>query len=159
MLPLIEKDILFNIDDKATEGRGVALLHGCNCMHIMGAGIARYLRDTYPIVYSVDVSMTRKNDKNKLGTYSVAVVAPKFHILNCYTQFNTQPDTYGNPPIDYNALRVCLQRVNKAYDGWEIRVPMIGCGLAGGEWSIVRNMIEEELGAQPHAAIYLGARR
>lgn len=155
MLKQVEKDILFHIESIK---KPTVVLHGCNCLHIMGAGIARYLRDTYPIVYEVDKTTTRQADKNKLGTYSVAKINDKFHILNCYTQFSIHVDKYGNPPIDYNALRSCLQKVNVEYDGWDIRTPMIGCGLAGGDWDTVKHIFEEELEKQ-NVLLYLGARR
>jgi O-acetyl-ADP-ribose deacetylase (regulator of RNase III) len=35
------------------------ILHGCNCMNVMGAGIALYLKQKFPVVYEVDLSTQR----------------------------------------------------------------------------------------------------
>ena len=137
----VKGDILTGVRQATNK---IAVLHGCNCMHIMGAGIALYLRKRFKQVSEADL-VTQARRTSKLGTYSVAEISENLHVLNCYTQFGIQPDVYGNPPVDYNAIRVCLQRVARAYKGWEIRLPKIGCGLAGGDWVIVKNIIEEEL--------------
>ena len=60
-------DILSDID----ETKRTVVLHGCNCFHTMGAGIALYLRRMIPEVAEVDAG-TVYGDKNKLGTCSVA---------------------------------------------------------------------------------------
>ncbi|MGX9289876.1 macro domain-containing protein [Bacillus sp. A015] len=55
---------------------------------------------------------------------------------------------------DYEALRSCFQslkntgtKTNEAKNRTSIAIPYgIGCGLAGGDWTIVEDMIEEVLG-------------
>lgn len=147
----IKGDILNGLP-KATNK--TVVLHGCNCLHIMGAGIALYFRKRFPLVYEVDCA-TVARDTKKLGTYSIAPINEEFHILNCYTQFGIQPDVYSNPPVDYNAIRRCLNTVAIAYADWEIRLPKIGCGLAGGDWSVVKSIIEEELGDRDTYIYYM----
>lgn len=53
----------------------------------------------------------------------------------------------GTPPIRYDALRNCLSELRgMAVDcRASIHMPRIGCGLAGGEWSRVEQLIEQEL--------------
>lgn len=53
----------------------------------------------------------------------------------------------GVPPIRYDALRTCLQSVgfNAPKIDASIHMPRIGCGLAGGKWSIIEDLINEEL--------------
>ena len=53
----------------------------------------------------------------------------------------------GKPPIRYDDLREALKKVfefareKKA----SVHMPRIGCGLAGGKWSIVEKIIKDEL--------------
>lgn len=133
------------------------ILHGCNCLHTMGKGLALYLRKKFPQIIQAD-KRTGYADRNKLGTYSKAIIHPNLHILNCYTQFHYRQGPHSfqeNIHADYNAIRACLRKVNEEYDGWEIRCPKIGCGLARGAWDIVHRIIEEELGAQIVTLYYL----
>lgn len=56
----------------------------------------------------------------------------------------------GVPPIRYDALRTCLDKVSE-YAGEiskgtvSIHMPRIGCGLAGGSWPEVEKIIKETL--------------
>jgi O-acetyl-ADP-ribose deacetylase (regulator of RNase III) len=140
MMHEINADILSNLN---TGVQRTIILHGCNCFHTMGAGIAKYLKDKYPQIYTADC-MTKRGDKDKLGTCSRAILNPNLHILNCYTQYN-----YGREKIlyaSYLAIEECCKQVVAIYDpSWEIRMPKIGCGLAGGDWNIVENIIKETL--------------
>ncbi len=142
-MDIIKGDILENLDSS----KDTIILHGCNCHHVMGAGIAAYLRKKYPKIYAVDMT-TPYADRDKLGTFSVAVINPKLAILNCYTQF----DTGRGRQVDYEAVYSVLESLSRlGPSGKEIRSPKIGCGLAGGDWDIVKVMFEKTL---PSATIY-----
>ena len=145
----VKGDILTGLEEGDVRGN-VVILHGCNCFHIMGAGIAVYLRKKYPIIYAADKE-TVLGDPAKLGTYSSAFVFEnkyvQVEVANCYTQYGLG-DRNHKVPVEYGAVRSALQKINKDYDGWEIRTPMIGCGLAGGDWSVVKRIFEEELSDQ-----------
>lgn len=134
------EDILKNIN----AGVQTVILHGCNCFHTMGAGIAKYLSEVYPQVYTSDVLQTIKGDKEKLGSYSTAVIHNNLHVLNCYTQYGFRR-SHSSIAVEYWAIKKCLQKVAIQYHDWEIRMPRIGCGLAGGEWDIVKDIIQEVL--------------
>ena len=132
-MELIQSDILTGLDaDEKT-----LILHGCNCHHTMGAGIAKYLRIKFPQIYIADIQQTVKGDVTKLGTYSTAIISPTLHILNCYSQFNWS----GRTPVDYAAIESCFKLIAQEYKGWSIRMPKIGCGLAGGDWDIVEQLV------------------
>jgi len=142
-LKIIKADILSDFDHT----KPTAILHGCNCFCTMGAGIAKYLSMKYPQVLAADLK-TKKGDASKLGTFTTAVISPKLHILNCYTQYHYGFKKGGKPPVDYDAIRQCLQKVANDYNllNIQFRSPKIGCGLAGGNWDIVMPMFEEALG-------------
>lgn len=68
------------------------------------------------------------------------------HILNCYTQYDYRR---GKVKVhaNYVAIEECFKEVSRRYDAaWEIRLPKIGCGLAGGNWEIVSGLLENTLG-------------
>jgi O-acetyl-ADP-ribose deacetylase (regulator of RNase III) len=117
------------------------ILHGCNCFNVMGAGVAKFLRDKYPIVYEVDC-LTIPGDENKLGKYSVALVDEKLTIINCYTQYHYHYSE-NRCKVDYYAVRKCFEVIKENYPNKDLCMPKIGCGLAGGDWNIVESIINE----------------
>jgi O-acetyl-ADP-ribose deacetylase (regulator of RNase III) len=135
MIVEIAGDIVSNIDTT----KKTVILHGCNCKHIMGGGIALYLRRLFPIIYTVDKA-TKMDDITKLGTFSVANINNNLTILNCYTQFGIGI-VDGIIPVDYIAIDKCMETISEMYKDYEIRIPKIGCGLAGGDWNIVKEII------------------
>lgn len=51
-------------------------------------------------------------------------------------------------PVRYEAIRIGLRRLRQRlflYKNATVHMPKIGCGLAGGDWSIVSRIIDEEL--------------
>lgn len=56
----------------------------------------------------------------------------------------------GGRPLSYSALRECLSKVQDVVDLFpapraSVHMPRIGCGLAGGEWYRVEEIILQEL--------------
>ena len=51
------------------------------------------------------------------------------------------------PPIRYEAIRTCLWKVAQyaKEKGATIHAPRFGAGLAGGDWTVIEKLIEEEL--------------
>ena len=137
------------------DGEFDVIVHGCNCHCTMGSGIARSIREQYPIAYETDC-LTKKSDPEKLGTISVAQIEsdtnplPSQYIVNAYTQFNYLPRV---KQCDYDALRKCFKRVKEIFSGKRIGYPLIGCGLAGGDWDVVSSIIDEELGGEDHTLV------
>ena len=48
-------------------------------------------------------------------------------------------------PVDYEAIVLCMRKINHIFKGKHIGLPMIGAGLAGGSWSSIRQIIQTEL--------------
>ncbi len=124
------------------------LVHGCNCYHTMGAGVAKDIKATFPQAYEADLK-TKKGDKYKLGTYSSAegeiVKNGKpwpITIVNAYTQFGFGTE---KKQVDYEAVRKVFKQINKDFAGKTIAFPRIGAGLAGGCWLTIANIIRTEL--------------
>ena len=55
----------------ALDKRFDVIIHGCNCMCEMGAGIAKVIRSRFPEAYEADLK-TEKGSRDKLGTISYA---------------------------------------------------------------------------------------
>ena len=139
------KEVNGNLIDLALDGDFDIIIQGCNCFNTFGRGLAKEIKERLPKAYAVDCK-TKKGDMNKLGNYSTCVINTEegddFMVLNCYTQY-----MYSNtePQIDYEALTLCLRKINHEFKGAVIGVPLIGAGLAGGDWNIISKTIEREL--------------
>lgn len=132
----------------AEQGEFDVIVHGANCFHCMGGGIAKQLADKYPQVEEADMQ-TEFGDRNKLGSYSVATIEVNdtlFVVLNAYTQYKWSS---GSDVFEYDAFQKFLDKIYlyiqtyKAGGKLSIGFPMIGAGLAGGDWSRISKMIEE----------------
>lgn len=127
--------------------------HGCNCFTTMGSGIAPLIKEAFPKMYAADLK-TEKGDKAKLGTFTVAFMKDgSLAGFNLYSQYGYNRRKQGLRDLDYNALYDSMDQMKKALqsftDGsvadYKIGLPLIGCGLAGGNWRIVSRIIEEVL--------------
>jgi ribA/ribD-fused uncharacterized protein len=131
-----------NLLEMAKNGEFDVIIHGCNCFHTMGAGIAKYIKQEFPEAYEAD-KQTKYGDKNKLGKFSEATVTRNGHtfiIINAYTQYR-----YGSgvDNFDYDSFPSLLCSIKEKYYDKRIGLPLIGCGLAGGDESRILNMIKE----------------
>lgn len=121
------------------------IAHGCNCFNTMGSGIARQIREQFPKAYIADLT-TAPGDYGKMGTFTSAEQNGKI-VYNLYTQYR-----YGRDPnvvyLEYDHLQNALDAMKKdlqsrgIYDTVSLGLPMIGCGLANGDWSMVSDVIE-----------------
>jgi len=126
----------------AKERKFDIIIHGCNCMCTMGSGIAKSIKDNFPIAYEVDCK-TIKGDKNKLGKFSYTKYGDLL-IINAYTQYNY---SYNKLEVDYGAIRLCMREIKDTVYTYHKRIgiPKIGAGRGGGNWDIIKQIIDEEL--------------
>lgn len=131
----------------AQMGQFDVIAHGCNCFCLQGGGIAGQMSQTFhtndPRYYKLEKE-TRCADIQKLGRieshdHPVVDYSKEVTVINCYTQYMPGPN------LDYEALTLCMRKINNKFRGKHIGLPLIGCGIAGGNWSIVKNIIEKEL--------------
>lgn len=138
----------------ARDGRFDVIVHGCNCFHNMGGGIARVIARTFPEALAADQA-TPKGNPAKLGTISQAKVtcgAHRLTVVNAYTQFDYQGP---GPLVDYDALSRAFHAVAQAHSGARIAYPMIGAGLAGGDWARIAPLIDTALDGLDHTLVTL----
>ncbi len=115
--------------------------HQCNCFCTFGAGIARAIREQFPKAYEADLA-TKRGDRDKMGTFTDYQYEDR-HIYNLYGQYGFGPGRQ----TDYDALEQALTGMAadlapEAGDRYKIGFPRLGCGLAGGEWSVVEAILE-----------------
>ena len=127
------------------------IIHQANCMHTMGSGIARLIREKYPEAYEADCGAGSKGDSKRLGTFSVAhILKEDKYIFNLYGQYN-----YGAMArfTSYDAIDRGLRKI-EAYARENhlstLGLPKkMGCMRGGGSWPIVRAIIEDVFKESP----------
>jgi O-acetyl-ADP-ribose deacetylase (regulator of RNase III) len=144
------KIVTGNLIQMAKDSKFDVIVHGCNCFNTMGGGIARVIRETWPIVYEADCK-TIRGDKKKLGTIDPVLLNNNVYVVNAYTQYY-----YGRGlQVSYDAIRSCFSEIKNAFNDLKIGYPLIGAGLAGGDWNIISKIINEELEGCDHTLVKL----
>jgi O-acetyl-ADP-ribose deacetylase (regulator of RNase III) len=125
------------------------IVHGCNACGVMGAGVAKAVKDRYPGAYQLYRRMYEGPGLTvgNIVPYEVPTLAPRPELLivNAITQ-----QDYGTNrrQVDYEGLFRCFSQIPQlamAYQLRDVHFPLIGCGLAGGDWDIVEAIIESTL--------------
>jgi O-acetyl-ADP-ribose deacetylase (regulator of RNase III) len=135
--------------------RGI-LVHGCNCYGVMGAGIAQQVRSRWPDVYDFYARHCETLGKGALGTITIHNPAKDLVLVNAMTQ-----DGFGKGMrhVNYEAVAQCFERINDVlgHKASQLPVcfPMIGAGLGGGNWPIVKAIIDETLLPQFERRLYV----
>ena len=143
----------------ALEGKFDVITHGCNCQCTMSSGLAPQMAKAFYCNKFPLENKSNKGDINKLGQidWKLALINDKkvatiykpnptnatqlFYkqhliVINAYTQFmyGTNHVDGISKPLDYEALTLCLRKINHIFKGKHIGLPLIGCHLAGGVW-------------------------
>lgn len=146
------KEVEGDLIKMASEGEFDVIIHGCNCHCQMGKGIALSIKNIYPEAYKADCS-TEKGSQEKLGTYSSVKVRSNSHefvIVNAYTQFHW----HGNGvKADYDAIKKVMKKIKLDFSGKRIGYPLIGAGLAGGDWKMISDIINTQLSGEDHTLV------
>lgn len=146
------KSITGNLITLAQEGHFDVIVHGCNCFHVAGAGVAKGVRENFPEAYAAD-RRTPEGDRGKLGSVSHAEVETahgRLVVVNGYTQYDF---TGEGVLVDYEAVRGVMREVKGRWEGKRIGYPRIGAGLARGDWGIIAAIIDEELAGEDHTLV------
>lgn len=141
----------------AKQGKYNAIAHGCNCHGIMGSGIAPQIAEAFTGVMEADLEedWTKLHTKERLGTFSISRDDTfDLEIINLYTQFDTAKFK-GDVVVDYEAIEKVFTLIENVYQESVkegslrkdreilIGIPQIGCGLAGGDWEKVSEIINK----------------
>jgi O-acetyl-ADP-ribose deacetylase (regulator of RNase III) len=135
----------------ALTGNFDVVVHGCNCFCTMGAGIAPKMAKAFKCDTFKLEDASFWGDINKLGQIDYEEVEiykdSRIYVVNAYTQYNYGKNHINgvSTPLDYEALTLCMRKINHNFKDHHIGLPQIGCGLAGGDWSKVKAIIQKEL--------------
>ncbi len=137
----------------ALDGEFDVIIHGCNCFCTMGAGIAKSIKAQFPEAFEADLE-TVKGDKSKLSTYSSSTYNSsdnhEITIINAYTQYHWKGT--GNK-VDYDAIKSIFSQIKTQFKGKKIGYPLIGAGLGGGDWEVIKDIIDSELIGEDHTLV------
>lgn len=122
------------------------ICHCCNALGAWGKGFVVPLGQKYPIArekYLKFIKMTK--EENRLGSVSFAKATDNIIVANIIGQYNIYPKD-GKIPLDYEALEKGFRSVIEMFQTNNIpltvHMPKIGCGLAGGDWNRVEEIIK-----------------
>lgn len=141
------------------------IAHGCNCFCTMGAGIAPQMAKAFGADKFQMEGKSYQGDPNKLGCIDfedkpLLQKGQMVTVVNAYTQYDlgrNHKDKGGKiAPIDYEALTLCMRKMNMYFKDAHIGLPgLIGCGLAGGDPDRVKAIIKNELKDCTVTIVYL----
>ena len=142
------------------------IVHQVNCKGVMGAGLAKQIKDKYPEVYEEYVRRCQEteNPSDLLGQidcvqicHDIArrkscslenrrlVTTDNKVVVNFYSQCD-----YGRNSrkvyTDYKAFNKCLNKLRIYLEDKPVSLTIafpdhIGCGLANGNWNIIKDLI------------------
>lgn len=139
------------------------LIHGCNTLGKMGSGFAGALRKRFPATVYPYFETHRKFG---LSLGSVLWVENNGLLVgHCMTQATIGHD--GRQHVSYEAIQACMKEVNLAAQvgvpgtsfekGFSrVAMPLIGAGLAGGDWNIISGIISQEMNFVKPVVYFLG---
>ncbi|KIN27490.1 macro domain-containing protein [Bacillus subtilis] len=123
-----------------------------NCKGVMGAGLAKAILNKYPNVKKEYQSFRNFNlnkgltDKDLLGLVNYVRVSDVKVIANIFGQVNIKKNRFDNTVYTKtDALTRGLKEVKELSKQLNnsVAIPYgIGCGLAGGDWNIISELIE-----------------
>lgn len=137
-IKMVTGDILSpNDTDKIT-----VICHQVNCKGVMGSGLAKQVREKYPQVFEEYKKKCHDYGSMNLGDCQWLFVGHSRFIANIFGQ-----DSYGRDRCytDYVALHKAFDSLYKLTgSNVVVRIPYkIGCGLGGGNWNVVQDMINK----------------
>ena len=130
------------------------IVHGCNAQGVMGSGVALAVKKTYPSVYQ-EYRTQFEEYGLRLGDAQPVLIGPELVVWNAVTQ-----NLYGKSGerfVSYDAVEECFRFIDNQITAWDlfksgpddiwpekhIHIPLIGAGLGGGNWEIIREIIEQ----------------
>jgi O-acetyl-ADP-ribose deacetylase (regulator of RNase III) len=143
-------DIIYKTGD-LTRAEEPYIIHGCNAQGRMGSGVAKALMDRYPAVrerYLEQHAAAQAAAREFLGTIHVGHGDAQRTIFNAITQEFYGYD--GKLYASYDAIEQCMTALDQTMEDIalstgetpHVAMPLLGCGLAGGDWTVVSEIVQ-----------------
>lgn len=148
------------------------ICHQVNCQGRMGSGIAKQIKERWPVVYDAYISAYKDREdeilrncggfehmpdvsETLLGYVQKVPVNEEQVVINMFAQQYYGYD--GKRYTSYDAFWACLGGIRDSVPkGSKIGFPwQIGCGLGGANWEVIMTMIEEVLAEDFEVYIYI----
>ena len=140
------------------------ICHQVNCQGKMGSGIAKQIKNKWPIVYTEFIRESLKSFQSDSPLLGQIQIIPAYKndpdpksvrkVINMFAQDRYGYD--GRRYTSYDAFDDCLDKISKSIPaGSTIGFPdHIACGLGGADWDIVKTMIKNRLSDKFKVYIY-----
>ena len=133
-----------------TEGEYSVICHCCNTLGAGAAGFVLALSKRFPKVKEHYLSLIKSiKPDERLGKVGFVKTNKNIVVANILGQDRIYRSADGKIPLNYEALREGFKNVYDKFIDYKnipftIHMPRIGCGLAGGKWEIVEDIIKDE---------------
>lgn len=114
------------------------ICHQVNTYGAMGKGIALSVKIKYPRVYTQYKRHLEDLILSPYGTVLFCGIDNNRYIANCFSQIGWK--------TDYDLFEKCLHVLADTQCNYFAIPYKMGCGLAGGNWTVISNLIEKILG-------------
>ena len=147
------------------------ICHQVNCQGRMGSGIAKQIKERWPVVYDAYIGAYKDREdeilrncggfehmpdvsETLLGYLQKVPVNEEQVVINMFAQQYYGYD--GKRYTSYDAFWSCLGEIKRTINpGLRIAFPArIGCVRGGANWSVILKMIEEVLGEDYNVEIW-----
>lgn len=124
--------------------RGI-IVHGCNAQGVMGSGVAKAVRERYPVAYEAYMQAHRTKGL-RVGQVVWATLSkeePRLALANAITQ-----KFYGRDPnrvyVDYDGIFEAMTTIGNIARRHDLPVhyPKIGAGLGNGDWTRISAILD-----------------
>lgn len=130
-----------------TECSERVIVQQVNCQGAMGKGVAKALYTKYPEIRDIYRHRCKGvQPEMLLGKIMWHYLSDGKVLINCFAQldYRRKNDTSDVVYTDYDAFRECMVQVKDLIGAGAIAAPMyIGCGLAGGDWSVIHGILSD----------------
>lgn len=150
---LVKCGLIEYLEDKTNN----LIVQCVNSKNVMGAGIAKVIYNKWPQVKTEyhkfmdngnglgDIQYINCNNfKNQFVVNMVAQDVPGGH------DFKTKSGKVHLPPVRYDSLKQCMLQISQGFmtkglytKGYTVVGPKFCAGLSGGDWKIIKNLIDE----------------
>lgn len=122
------------------------IVHGCNAQGVMGSGVALAVKRKFPKAYE-DYIRIYNDHGLELGVAYPYAIYSDLIVWNAITQ-----DGFGSLTrnTSYDSIQTCFEQINETLNQaksshCELHIPKIGAARGGGNWEIIREIIEQTM--------------
>ena len=136
----------FEFEGNLLDSSAQVIMHQVNCQVVMGSGVAKAIREKWPLVFEKYEKCVNGNlPQNLLGKVQAVKVSDTQTVFNLFGQENYGYD--GKRYTSYDAIDSCLQKAAnycKENKISSIALPYhMACDRGGANWDVVMAMLRQ----------------